>query len=284
MNWLRDFFSLSRSQTNGLALLLPLLLLIIFSEPLYRRYFGSGSTPPGLIVAESPVPDTPAHTRIVTDSANAAAVVSLNPNTARYDDWLALNVPPRIAARIIAYRNRGGSFTYQEDLLKIYGLDSTLYRQVAAFIALPPRPVVTGKTDKKLPEWIDLNKADSVRLLPVRGIGPVLAGRIVRYRTALGGFVNWEQLHQVYGLDSAVIGTIKARFYIDPAFIPRKLNLNTATAKELAAHPLISNEMARAIVTYRHQHGNFLSAEDIRKIVTITEEQYQRIKPYLSVE
>lgn len=284
MKWLRDFFNLSRSQANGLALLLPLLLLIIFSEPLYRRYFVSSPEPPALIFPESAVPDAPANTHILSDTAHRTLVVPLNPNTARYDDWLALNVPPSIAARIVAYLSRGGRFTYQEDLLKIYGFDSALYRQLAGFIALPPRPVVTRKTDKEEPEWIDLNKADSARLLPIRGIGPVLAGRIVRYRAALGGFVNWAQLQQVYGLDSTVIGIMKARFYIDPAFVPRKLNVNTATAKELAAHPLISNEMARAIVTYRHQHGNFLSAEDIRKIVTITEEQYQRIKPYLSVE
>jgi len=40
---------------------------------------------------------------------------------------------------------------------------------------------------------IPINSADSVQLLPLPGIGPVYAGRIIRYRELLGGYVQTDQ-------------------------------------------------------------------------------------------
>ena len=37
------------------------------------------------------------------------------------------------------------------------------------------------------PRLLDLNRADSADLLPLPGIGPVFASRIIRYRDLLGG-------------------------------------------------------------------------------------------------
>ena len=47
---------------------------------------------------------------------------------------------------------------------------------------------------------IELNSADSAALVSIRGIGPLTAGRIIRYRNALGGFASVSQLQEVTGM------------------------------------------------------------------------------------
>ncbi len=285
MRWFRSFFSLSRSQTNGLVVLLPLLLLVLFSEPLYRRLVVPDPLPPVVIMPDSAF-DNQNHVP-TAPMGKSGLGNTFDPNTVDYEDWLALGLPERIAGRIVAYRKKGGRFVYREDLLKIYGMDSTLYNRLLPYVDLPAQPLpqkLRAANQVYISKLHDLNHADTMQLLRVYGIGPVLAGRILRYRQALGGFLSWQQLYGVYGLDSAVIQRMQQKFFIDTAFVPRKININKATFQELAAHPLISNRLARAVVTYRHQHGSFTSPDDIRKIIILTEEEFQRIKPYLSVE
>src|SRR3569833_3197280 len=48
---------------------------------------------------------------------------------------------------------------------------------------------------------IELNSADSAKLTELKGIGPSFARRIINYRNRLGGFINKEQLKEVYGMD-----------------------------------------------------------------------------------
>src|SRR6185369_4304003 len=37
--WIRSFFGFSRTETNAFLILLPLLVVVIFSEPIYRSWF-----------------------------------------------------------------------------------------------------------------------------------------------------------------------------------------------------------------------------------------------------
>jgi competence ComEA-like helix-hairpin-helix protein len=66
-------------------------------------------------------------------------------------------------------------------------------------------------------------------------------------------------------------------------FVPRQIQLNTVTEKELAAHPYISYKLAAAVVAYRFQHGNFTSIEDLVNLKLLTERDFQRIKPYITI-
>ena len=63
----------------------------------------------------------------------------------------------------------------------------------------------------------------------------------------------------------------------------KKININTASEYELSLNPYISRDIAKAIVIYRNQHGNYQSIEQLKKIVFINEEMYQKILPYLTI-
>ncbi len=67
-----------------------------------------------------------------------------------------------------------------------------------------PRAV---STMKKFP--VDINSADSQRLVEIPGIGPVLAHRILKYRKVHGRFQNVAELQRVKGIGPRKLEKIK---------------------------------------------------------------------------
>ena len=130
--------------------------------------------------------------------------------------------------------------------------------------------------------FIELNKTDSIELQQLRGIGPVFASRIVRFRDLLGGFHDKSQLLQVYGMDEERYGAIEESVHVDKALI-QKININTADYQSLVKHPFVSPKQANVIVQYRIQHGNYNDTGDLLKIATIGEDFLRKIAPYLTV-
>jgi len=137
---------------------------------------------------------------------------------------------------------------------------------------------------KKQQPKFDLNTADTTRLKTIYGIGTVIARRIVTYRSNLGGFITFNQLYEVWGLDSTVVVRLAEKSVITPGFTPVKLAINRCSEQELARHPYVRNKIARAIVNYRLQHGNFVSTDDLRKINIIEEKIFLRIEPYITLD
>ncbi|QLH33910.1 MAG: helix-hairpin-helix domain-containing protein [Cyclobacteriaceae bacterium] len=59
--------------------------------------------------------------------------------------------------------------------------------------------------------------------------------------------------------------------------------MNQASIKELSSHPYINYTLAKAITTYRFQHGKFTTVDEVKKIAWVDETFYTKIVPYLSL-
>jgi hypothetical protein len=92
-----------------------------------------------------------------------------------------------------------------------------------------------------------------------------------------------DQLQEVYRLDSAVVNRLREKFFVLPDYVPRQIQINTIVEKDLAVHPYFSYKKAAAIAAYRFQHGNFTSVEELVKLKLISEKEYQKIKPYITL-
>ena len=297
--WIRNIFGFSGNEINGFLVLIPLMLVLVFSEPLYRAWIAGRerSYPEDSWKLDSLVAvlgSRPLQSSEVS-AAGQISHFSFDPNTAKVEDLLQLGFSPTSANRIAAYRRNGGVFRVKSDLMKIYGLDSTLYKQLYDYITLPTRRLVQPNPAKaqsrpesfrvrRMERNFDLNTADTSLLKTVYGIGPTLAARIVKFRDGLGGFVSARQLNEVYGLDSTVVTRLLDRGFIETGFIPKQINLNTATETELSRHPYARFNMARVIVNYRFQHGDFTDASDIKKLSALKPEEVERLLPYLKVK
>ncbi len=283
------------SQANGFFVLLPLLVVILFSEPAWR-WWCRRSGPPSVrdsavleaFIAgwreEAPVssPGGQGHTHEVPVPERFA----FNPNHTGYDSLRRLGMVPHLARRIIHYREKGGRFREKRDLLRIYGFDSLFYQTLVPFIQLPEKAVrenylATVPAERKVAATFDLNMADTARLKRIYGIGNALSQRIVKFRDRLGGFISGQQLYEVYGLDSVVVKRLLEVSYIADGFQPRKFNVNTIDEHDLSAHPYVSGSIARAIVAYRFQHGSFRTMNDLRSIPILTEAIIEKIEPYI---
>ena len=130
----------------------------------------------------------------------------------------------------------------------------------------------------------NINKADTAELMQIKGIGSVLAKRIIHFRDKLGGFVSLNQLYEVYYLDSAVVNTMKDFIFIEEKFVPVRIKINTVNEVELAQHPYISFKLARGIIVYRDQHDGIHQINDLYKILLLDTVLINRIIPYLSIE
>ncbi|MGM0460956.1 MAG: ComEA family DNA-binding protein [Fibrobacterota bacterium] len=61
----------------------------------------------------------------------------------------------------------------------------------------------------------DINTATKAELMNVRGIGEVIAGRIIAYREEMEGFNSLKEVMEVRGVGSVTYGRIQELFYFN---------------------------------------------------------------------
>jgi len=129
---------------------------------------------------------------------------------------------------------------------------------------------------------LDINMADSVAWVGLKGIGPGFAKRILAYRQRLGGFNAVMQLKEVYGLDSVWVEENKSHLKIG-AGVFRTLRVNQLAWNEFR-HPYLPYAQVKLFLTYRKQHPYISSYEELEQIHGLDLGVWIRLKPYLSYE
>jgi len=213
-----------------------------------------------------------------------------DPNTLNEKGWLKMGLPDRLIRTILNYTSKGGHFYQKEDLQKIYGLTVSQFTALEPFISIPPRPktvyALSAYTKpgyiKPIVQPVELNSVDSTSLDALRGIGPVFAMRILRFRDLLGGYAKREQLQEVYGLDSTLYQMILPFVKVDPEKIKR-IDINQCPLPALRKHPYIGYYIAKAIADYRVKHLKFRSVDEVSLLPGMTPEKFKQLSPYLIV-
>ena len=239
------------------------------------------------------------------DSDNAPSkpirLALFDPNQASEAQFEELGIAKWMAKRIINYRTKGGQFRKKEDLQRIYDFPADLYTKLEPYITLPEKPVSGGfapsprleaNSEVKIatttptkesfkPVAFDLNRADTNDLKKLKGIGSKLSARIIKYRDMVGGFYSENQVKEVFGLDSTVVdeilkfGTIK-----NPSL--KKIKINEVTVEEFK-HFYIRPYIAKSIIAYRLQHGNFTAKKDFEPIKLLDAKTLDKIFPYFEL-
>src|SRR3546814_5149181 len=94
---------------------------------------------------------------------------------------------------------------------------------------------------------VEINTADSAAFIPLRGIGPVLSARIVKYRERLGGFHVVEQLLEVYGMDTNAFRNFRSCLRVDRSLV-EMIDLNRAGYRELSRLPYWSSSQINVVL------------------------------------
>ncbi|MDH7464524.1 helix-hairpin-helix domain-containing protein [Chitinophagaceae bacterium 26-R-25] len=304
--WWKDYFSFTKKERIGVIVL----LIIIVAVFLLPTFFSNPAPPDAAAVKDFKEQVAKLQTKKDTRSeysnhyekrdyrdftndktSTRGELFYFDPNTASQTDWQRLGLNEKTIHTILNYVTKGGKFRKPDDLLKIYSLKEADAQRLIPYVRINGTEAiktdtheerVVVKPEKKF-SIIDVNTADTSLLKSLPGIGSKLAQRIVHFREKLGGFNEVTQIAETYGLPDSVFQKISSYLTVGKGGI-KQININVATANDLKQHPYIGWKIASAIVQYRSQHNEFQSVEDLRKIALISEDNYKKIYPYVSIK
>ncbi len=212
---------------------------------------------------------------------NLGTVFPFDPNTVTKIELIKLGLKERTAETFIKFRNRGFVFKQKEDLQKIYGISPKLFSQLEPYILIKNTALANKKenTNKETisGKKLELNSADSLALIELKGIGPGYAKRILKYRNLLGGFTSIQQVKEIYGMTDDLYQLIASQCTINSSSI-KKININTVDFKVLNKHPYIDYELTKRIFTLK-KNGK-ITEENIAEAIE-DDQLTAKIKPYI---
>ena len=130
----------------------------------------------------------------------------------------------------------------------------------------------------------DLNFATIQDLKSVNGVGESLSERIVKYRKRLQGFSFRSQIYEVWKLDKETADRVLSKFNTISKPEIKKININTASFKQVLSNPYIDYDLCKKIFEYRDEVAELQSIEKLKNIVGFPLEKYDRIILYLQAK
>lgn len=196
--------------------------------------------------------------------------VPFDPNTLTAEGFYELGCfSARQAQALVEYRTRRGGFRSELEWRDCYLIDSLVWAETKDYLTLSPFPKVR----------IDLNSADSLTLVGVKGVGPRTAEDILLYRERLGGYFRVSQLLDLKVVTKENYELFKEEFWCDSCKI-RKIDINFAPPKELAEHPYITTPRLRKILKRQKTKGGWKGLEEFMNDDIFTEDERERLAPY----
>lgn len=209
-----------------------------------------------------------------------------NPNYMTDEQGYAVGLSLIELDRIFKHRREGLWMRDMVEFQKVTFVSDSMLAVLDAHFVFPSfkKPKKKTKTNPVLPVRKDLNLADSVDLKKINGIGTVLAARIVKYRNKLKGFSFEGQLKEVYGLKEEVIKKLLKIYEIKSLPKIKKININTASFKEVLSIVYIDYETTKLIFNYRKEVHRIENLLELKKIAGFPIDKYDRIALYLQAE
>ena len=306
----KDFFYYTRSEQRVIVGLL-LLLAVLAGIQIGRRW--------GRQEEVLQVPDSVERVgirrltagKVPTDSALPVRLHPFDPNTADSVTLRGLGLPPQVVRNLLKYRSKGGVFRSPESFSRIYGLAPDLYQTLLPYLRLPataPARPLAGRPEKPtavLPDTdtdstsgkvrrstavrsvkypvgtvLDLNRCDTAELKKIPGIGSVRARKIVAYRERLGGYYDVAQLRDILPEELS----LEQWFRVVPGEGLRPLSVNSDGLERLRRHPYMDFYKAKVIVEHRRRRGKLTSLAQLSLYEEFTEQDLERLAPYLSFD
>jgi len=203
--------------------------------------------------------------------------------------------------RLLAYRKKGKFINSTKQFQQITGVSDSLLTVISPYFKFPDW--VTKKkikqsyiaSDNKIDENLavknklpsvkqDLNTATEADLIKIYGIGNKLAQRIIKYRAKLKGYMLDEQLYEVWYLDKEVANRVLQHFTVISKPEILRINVNTATFKEVLHAPYLDYELTKKIFEYRDEVAEIQELEELKKIDGFPVDKFDRISLYLTAE
>ena len=193
--------------------------------------------------------------------------------------------------RLFAFRKQNKYVNSAKEFQEVTKVSDSLLKEMAVYFKFPdwvnkkrdyPSSYIPfSKKEKEVIVVKDINHATAEDLIKIRGIGEAISARILKERDKFGAFASMEQMQFIWGLSPEVIDYLNQYFKVVDVSQVKKININTASSKELAAFPFFNYTISREILIYRSMNGGIMNVEDLTKIKGISIEKVSIIALYL---
>ena len=290
MNFIKSHFRYHKSQRNGIFFLL--LLIVLLQGIFFFVDFSSEETntisQTEIVVFQQEMDSL----RNVELAGRTRKIYPFNPNFITDFKGHQLGMSLVEIDKLLAFRAQGKFVNSAKQFQEVTGINDSLLASVSPFFKFPDWITSVKTIEKQYSKNVveesilkkDINTASAEDLRIVNGIGEKLAKRIVDYRTKLQGFSMNDQIFEVWNLDKEIANKVLQHFeVINPPTI-QKININTATFKEVLAIVYLDYELTKKIFNYKNQVAEIQSIEELKKIDGFPLEKINRITLYLDAK
>lgn len=289
-NFFKSHFRFTRNEQGGILLLSALIILLIYLNYFFSFNFQSSFDidSPQVVVLQKELDSL----REIELEKRKPKLYPFNPNFMTDYKAYTLGMKSEEYDKLKAFRNQGKWINSVSDFKKVTGVNQSWLDSISPYFKFPEwvtNPKKGAKTNSytnevSYAEKLDLNKATKEQLQMVNGIGEALSKRIIEYRSKLGGFTDDVQLYFVYGLDPFVVEKALNKFTVKTPKEIQKMNINRASASDIATLPGVSFALAKDIWEFVHLRNGIEDLDELTKIEGITIQKLQLIKLYLQAE
>lgn len=231
--------------------------------------------------------------KLVSKTKDTVKIYPFNPNF--ITDYMGYTLGMSVSEidRLHAFRNLNKYVNSKEEFQNVTGVSDSLLAIMAPYFKFPDwvkSDIKEYTSNSSQPPNAkaslivrDLNIVTADDLKKVNGIGNKLSERIVKFRDRLGGFLVNEQLYDVYALDVEVVDRALKQFQVLNPPRVKRIDINSASVKEMADLVYISYAVADKIVELRERNGGIRSLDELTNIDGFPSEKLDRIALYLSL-
>jgi len=304
---LKSFFTLNKSEQQGIVVLLGLILIVIVTNLFLPFFFRDDGTDFEKFKNEIEVfrkYRTEFNDSVKLKKKQAKGQLTLeeakiilnpfrfDPNTLDKESWLRMGFLPKQYKSINNYLKKGGWFAKRSDLKKIYSISNVEFDVIQDSIKIEKlsretvKAVKTKKavTKKKVNKYAitELNSSDSATLVTNLLLYPNIASRVIKYRNSLGGFYDKSQLLEVYKFPESYYNRIEKYTEVNDSLIDR-IDVNNVSFKQLLAHPYFDYNTVKSIFNNKPKKGKmyYSDLEELVELCGINDSLAPRIKHYL---
>ena len=297
MNIFKSYFWYHKSQRNGIFILI--LLIVIFQFIIVFVDFYS---------EEKVNIDTPKfiafHHQIdslskITLENSRLKIFPFNPNYITDYKGAQLGMSLVEIDKLLAFRKTGEFINSRKEFQKVTTISDALLNTISPYFKFPDWVVernqnmqlstsrdtrLFAKKSKYILTSTDINLAVKEDLKTINGIGEKLSERIIKYRSKLQGFSTLNQLYEVWGLDTEVVGKLLLVFKVINLPNIKKINVNTVSFRELLKNPYLDYELCKKIFEYKDEVAELQDISELKNIIGFPLDLYDRIVLYLVAE
>jgi len=307
MNFFKSHFWYNKSQRNGILFLIFLIVLlqIIYVTVDFTSDDLQDTQTPELVAFQHQIDSLKA----VEIEKRKPKIYPFNPSFITDYKGYKLGMSTKEIDRLLAFRKTGKYINSAKEFQQVTKISDSLLAKISPYFKFPDWVTKRNKTSqrsflrkqeshnqKKVADrsrikvaersrsTTNLNKATATDLQTISGIGKYFSQKIIKYRNRLQGFTYKEQLYEVWNLDKEVADRVLSVFKITEKPIIKKINVNTATFKEVLKNPYIDYELCKKIFEYRDEVAELQSISELKNIEDFPLDKYERIILYLEAK